>query len=383
MAASTPGRGSGGPGRPGGPGGPSLLGRLLRARELGILLALAILVAVTAANRSSFVGQQSIRDILLGTAILLVLAAGQTVVVITRNIDLSVGSVLGLSAFAAGTVLMNGAPIIVAFLVGMAVGAGAGLVNGLLVRFGNVPALVVTLGTLYAFRGIGRLWAGGEQINADELPRAFLRLGTASLFGVIPYLMLIALAVLVVVGVVLRSYPVGRQLYAMGSSPEGARLAGIPVGRRTLGAFIVSGTLAGLAGVLFAARFGTIDAAAGTGMELNVVAAVVVGGVAIFGGSGTAWGAALGALLLTTIGSALPVLKVNQFWQQAIVGALILLAIGIDRLIAVRVAAALRRSGQRLGPPVEPEPSAAAAAAVVPPPAAAPAAPGGPAGASP
>ncbi|WP_433164340.1 ABC transporter permease [Kribbella sp. CA-247076] len=326
----------------------SSLDVVLRARELGIVLALALLVAVTAISNPRFVSGQSIRDILLGTAILAVLAVGQAVVVITRNIDLSVGSVLGLSAFTVGTLLQNNnLPVVLALLVGAAVGVVCGAVNGVLVRYGNVPALVVTLGTLYVYRGITYFWAGGSQINADELPAAFLDFGNATLVG-IPYLVLLALLVLVVTGVVLRNYRTGRELYAMGSSPQAARLAGIAVGRRTVGAFVVSGALAGLAGVLFAARFGTIDAAAGTGYELNVVAAVVVGGVAVFGGSGTVWGAALGALLLTTIGSALAVLEINQFWQQAIVGGLILLAIGADRLVAVRVAAGLKKRGSHV-----------------------------------
>jgi rhamnose transport system permease protein len=134
----------------------------------------------------------------------------------------------------------------------------------------------------------------------------------------------------------------------MGSSPQAAELAGIKVARNLLGAFILSGALAGLAGVLFAARFGTVDASAGTGYELNVVAAVVVGGVAVFGGSGTVYGAAVGALLLTAIGSALPVLGIDQFWQQAIVGSLILLAIGTDRVVAARVARRLRRRESHL-----------------------------------
>ena len=235
----------------------------------------------------------------------------------------------------------------VALLVGAAVGGICGAANGVLVRYGNVPALVVTLGTLYVVRGITYFWAGGQQINADELPAGFLDFGNATLLSV-PYLVLIALLVLVVTGLVLRNYRAGRELYAMGSSPQAAKLAGIAVGRRTVAAFLVSGALAGLAGVLFAARFGTIDAAAGTGYELNVVAAVVVGGVAVFGGSGSVWGAALGALLLTTIGSALAVLEINQFWQQAIVGALILLAIGADRLVAARVAATLKKRGSHV-----------------------------------
>jgi rhamnose transport system permease protein len=257
--------------------------------------------------------------------------------------------VLGLSAFTVGTLLQNDprTPVIVALAVGATVGAVCGAVNGALVRYGNVPALVVTLGTLYVVRGITYFWAGGSQINADELPQGFLAFGNATFLGV-PDLVLLAILVLVVTGVVLRNYRTGRELYAMGSSPQAARLAGIPVGRRTVGAFVVSGGLAGLAGVLFAARFGTIDAAAGTGYELNVVAAVVVGGVAVFGGSGSVWGAALGALLLTTIGSALAVLEINQFWQQAIVGGLILLAIGADRLVAARVAASLKKRGSHV-----------------------------------
>ncbi|MEV6824583.1 ABC transporter permease [Amycolatopsis sp. NPDC051102] len=324
--------------------GRSWTANVLKARESGIAGALIVLIAFTATQNSRFLSGQSIRDILLGTAILAVLAVGQAIVMITRNIDLSVGSVLGLSAFAAGTLMKDhpGLPVIVAILVGLAVGAVCGLVNGVLVRFGQVPALVVTLGTLYAYRGVSYFWAGGQQINADKLPASFLDFGTASVLGV-PWLVLIAVLVLVVAGIVLRSYRAGRELYAMGSSPQAAQLAGIRVGRNTSAAFLVSGALAGLAGVLFAARFGTVDAAAGTGYELNVVAAAVVGGVAVFGGSGSVWGAGLGALLLTVIGSALAVLDINQFWQQAIVGALILLAIGADRLVAVRVAKALKK----------------------------------------
>ena len=326
------------------PGRRSVLGGLLRTRELGIVLALALLVGYTAANHHRFLSGQSIRDILLNTAILAVMASGQAVVVITRNIDLSVGSVLGLSAFTVATVMSDnrGLPMVVALLLGLAVGAVCGLLNGVLVRYGRVPALVVTLGTLYVYQGVTYSWAGGQQVNADELPPHFLNFAGDSILGV-PWLVLIALVVVGGVSLVMRNYRVGRELYAMGSSPQAAELAGIRVARNTLGAFLLSGALAGLAGVLFAARFGTVDASAGTGYELNVVAAVVVAGVAVFGGSGSVWGAGLGALLLTVIGSALAVLDINQFWQQAIVGALIVLAIGADRIVAVRIARSLRK----------------------------------------
>jgi rhamnose transport system permease protein len=323
---------------------PAALGNIFKARELGIVLALAVLVAYTAIGNPRFLSAQSVRDILLNTAILAVMAAGQAVVVITRNIDLSVGSVLGLSAFAVATMMSanRGLPMIVALLAGIAVGAVCGLLNGVLVRYGRVPALVVTLGTLYIYRGVTYSWAGGSQVNADELPPHFLTFANDSVLG-IPWLVLIAIVVVGGVSLLMRDFRAGRELYAMGSSPQAAELAGIRVARNLLGTFLLSGALAGLAGVLFAARFGTVDAAAGTGYELNVVAAVVVGGVAVFGGSGTVWGAGLGALLLTVISSALAVLDINQFWQQAIVGALIILAICADRLVAVRIARSLRK----------------------------------------
>jgi rhamnose transport system permease protein len=312
--------------------------RLFLVRELGILLALALLTAVTAVSNPRFLSAQSVKDLLLGSTILAITAVGQAVVIITRNVDLSVGSILGLSTFATGTLLVAapGLPIVLVLVVGIGIGAVAGAVNGALIAAARVPALVVTLGTLYMFRGVDYVWAKGQQINASDLPPGFLRMGTATVLGM-PVLALFAVAVVLIAGFYLRSYRSGRELYAVGSDPAAARLSGIAVGRRVFAAFVVSGALAGLAGVLYAARFGTLDANAGIGSELNVVAAVVVGGVAIFGGSGSVYGAALGAVLLTTIGAALPVLGVNPFWQRAAVGALIIAAIGLDRALAVRL----------------------------------------------
>ncbi|OKI49642.1 ABC transporter permease [Micromonospora sp. CB01531] len=315
--------------------------RLLAVRELSLLLALGALILVTTLRNDRFLSGQSIKDLLLGCAILVILAVGQTLVIVTRNVDLSVGSILGLVAFATGELFLAapGTPWPVALLLGVALGAVCGVVNGGLIAVAKVPALVITLGTLYAFRGIDYYWAAGRQINAADMPRSFLRLGNQTVLGV-PALFLVALIVVAAVGFYLRSYRSGRELYAIGSEPAAARLSGIPVGRRVFAVFVANGALAGLAGVLYAARFGTLDAAAGTGLELQVVAAAVVGGVAIFGGS--AYGAALGAVLLTTIGSSLAVLRIDPFWQQAVVGALILAAIGLDRLLALRMAARLR-----------------------------------------
>jgi rhamnose transport system permease protein len=321
---------------------------VFRVRELGIVVALLALIAVTAILEPRFVEADSLRNLALNASIFAILAVGQTLVIITRNVDLSVGSVLGLAAFLAGDLLSShpGTSLVVVFVLGVALGAACGLLNGILVTWGQVPALVVTLGTLYAFRGLAFLWTNGRQVNAETLPDPFLNLGTDSILGV-PILVIVALVVIAAVGQWLRDYRAGRELYAIGSNPEGARLAGVRSDRRVLAAFLLSGALAGLAGVLFAARFGTVDATAGSSYELTVVAATVVGGVAIFGGVGSVYGAALGALLLGTITSSLIVLKVEAFWQQAAIGALLLAAIAFDRFVGLRVEAALRRRSAR------------------------------------
>jgi rhamnose transport system permease protein len=321
---------------------------VLRVRELGIVAALALLIAVTAILEPRFIEANSLRNLTLNASIFAILAVGQTLVIITRNVDLSMGSVLGLSAYLAGDLLSGNQNLALplVFVLGIALGAACGLLNGVLVTWGQVPALVVTLGTLYAFRGLAFLWTDGQQVNAETLPDSFLNLGTDSLAGV-PILVLIALVIVLAVGQWLRDYRPGRELYAIGSNPEGARLAGVRSHRRVLVAFVLAGALAGLGGVLFTARFGTVDATAGVGYELTVIAAAVVGGVAIFGGTGTVYGAALGALLLGTITSSLIVLRVEAFWQMAAIGALLLVAIALDRFVAIRIEAALRRRSAR------------------------------------
>ncbi|MFJ1770364.1 ABC transporter permease [[Kitasatospora] papulosa] len=328
-------------------GASSLVDAVFRAREISIAGALVLLILGTYLANPLFLSDQGIKDLLLNASILVLLAVGQSAVVITRNIDLSVGSVVGLSAFACGKfVAGTDHGVLTVMLLGIAIGVVCGLVSGALVSFGGVPALVVTLGMLYIIQGVDYWWAQGEQISASEVPEAVLSLGSGSVLGV-PYLPLIALVLLAATAYFLRSYRSGREMYAIGSSPEAARLAGIPIRRRVLAAYAFSGAVAGLAGALWLARFGTVVADNAHGWELTVVSAVVVGGVAITGGTGTVWGAALGALLLTTIGSVLVVLKVDSFWQGAITGALLLLAISVDRIVNLRMTAALRKRNAR------------------------------------
>ncbi|MDX3077595.1 ABC transporter permease [Streptomyces sp. NPDC088354] len=323
------------------------LDRVLRLRALAVLGVLAAMLAATQIYNSQFLSQQGVKDLLLNATILVLVSIGQAMVVITRNVDLSVGSVLGISAFAAGTYLHGGGDPLVAVLLAVASGVLFGALNGLLVSLGQVPALVVTLGTLYIIRGIDSIWVGPRQITAGDLPGSFTDFGHDGVW-VVPYLALLTVAVLVAVGYYLRGYRGGRDMYALGSSPEAARLAGVPVRKRILIAYVVCGALAGLAGALYLARFGNVDSGTGSGYELTVVSAVVVGGVAFTGGSGTVYGAALGALLLTSINSVLPSIGVSSVWVLAIDGVLLLLAIAVDRILALRVAGVLRKRAAQM-----------------------------------
>lgn len=321
---------------------------LLRLRELPVIIALALLVLVTYLINPLFLTPQGVKDLLLNATIVMILAAGQTLLIITRNIDLSVGSMLGLVAFGTGSIFaaMPDLPIFAVFVIGMAFGALLGAINGLLVTAAKVPALVITLGTLYVFRGLNNAWAGGKQYFAGDRPDAFGALSVDTVLG-FPIITLVAILVVAAVAVYMAGTRPGRDLYAIGSDPDAATAFGIKVSKRVFLAFLANGALAGLAGVLYASRFNSVGATTGTGMELTVVAAAVVGGVAIFGGSGTVTGAALGALLLTTITSSLTALRVDKFWQQAIVGVLILTAIIIDRVASLRTARKLRISEAR------------------------------------
>ncbi|GAA1469282.1 ABC transporter permease [Microbacterium thalassium] len=316
----------------------SAAGHIIKARETGIGIAvILVVVAATIVNPSFIFSSDGFRDLLLTPSLLMVVAVGQAIVIITRNVDLSVGSVVGLSAYLTGRLFIDfpGIHPVLVFAAGIALGAVLGLINGALVAFAKVPALVITLGTLYVYRGINVAWTGSDRINASDMPASFRALGTGDFLG-IPLLTILAVVVLVIAAWYLRNLRSGRELYAIGSDPDAAHLYGLKVTNRVLGAFIVCGALAGLAGVLYAARYGTVSSNAGFGWELQAVGAAVIGGVAISGGVGTVWGAALGAYLLLTINRALPIIGIQDFWQRAVVGILIIGAIVLDRVLAVR-----------------------------------------------
>ena len=309
-----------------------------RARELGILAALVLVVAAATVKNPNFLfSSDGWRDLLLTPSILVLVAVGQAIVIITRNVDLSVGSVMGLTAYLTGRLFIDipGIPIILVVIAAVLFGGVLGLINGALVAFAKVPAMVITLGTLYAYRGINVLWTGSDRVNPSDMPKDFLALGTQQILT-IPVLSIVAVIVLAGAAWYMRNTRGGREYYAIGSDPAAAELYGLRVTRRVLTAFILSGALAGLAGVFYAARYGSISSQAGSGWELDAVGAAVIGGIAITGGVGSVWGAAIGAMLLMTINRALPILGIPDFWQRAVVGVLIIGAIVLDRVLAVR-----------------------------------------------
>ena len=311
--------------------------RIFARRELGLIIAMAAVVIPVSAINPRMVSGSNLIALSMDAALLSIVAGAQMLVIITRNIDLSVASVIGLAAYISADTLRDhpGLNILWAVALACAVGLGCGIINGLVVTLGRVPAIVVTLGTLALYRGFDSLAAHGKQISADQVPAAWLDLTTRSFAGV-PGVAIIAVMVLFILALVLRNLSVGRELFAIGSNPDGAKLIGVRVQRRVLAAFACAGLLAGLDGALWASRYATIDARVASGYELTVIAAVVVGGVGIRGGSGTILGIALGGLTLLVIRNGLTLVRVDPLWLQGVYGLVILGAITIDALVARR-----------------------------------------------
>jgi ABC-type sugar transport system ATPase subunit/ribose/xylose/arabinose/galactoside ABC-type transport system permease subunit len=317
--------------------------QVLSRREVGLFAAIAAVVIPISILNVRMLSGANLSALAMDAGLLMIVAVAQMLVVITRSIDLSVAAIIGLAAYGSASTMHLHPEAGVAGGVALAclIGLAAGFLNGLIVTYGRVPAIVVTLGTMSIFRGLNSLWAGGTQVSADQVSQAWLDMTSANVFGV-PAVLLIAVATLSVVAYVLRKTSVGRELFAIGSNPGGAELIGIPSRPRILTAFSAAGLLAGFDGALWASRYATVDARVAYGFELTVIAAVVVGGIAVRGGSGTVLGVAAGALMLLIINNGLTLVRVDPLWLQGVYGLVILAAIGIDALVARRASARLR-----------------------------------------
>jgi len=329
------------------PTGRSWLMAIGRQRELTLLAIMFVLGAGVSLIAPQFLSLNNFSQVAVLASVVAVAAVGEAIVVITRGIDLSVEAMIGLVAYSvARTLELQLLDPVGAIAMGLAIGLALGMVNGFVVAVLKVPAIVATLGTLSIFRGLDYVIAGPDQVPLAGLPEGFTDVSTADVFG-IPVFVLVTVVVVVVGSVLLRYTRFGRQVYAVGSNPEAAAILGIPSRLVVFVAFSMCGLLAGLAGVMWVMEFGTINGTAATGMTLAIVAAVVVGGVNTFGGSGTLAGAAIGALFLGFIANALILVGLSQFWLQAIYGLVILLAIAGDALIRHGVQRANTRSGAR------------------------------------
>lgn len=315
-----------------------------QVRELSLVLIILAAVLFFGSQIDNYYSGRTFTRISTGAAIMAVVAVGETLIVLTRNIDLSVGSIVGFTAYFVGTQLAahNDMAPLVAVLMAVGVGALMGVLNGLLVAYGKVPAIIVTLGTLAIYRSILVDYSGAKTVTTESLPKWLVDLSSANLFKIgaleIRVMVVAALIIVAIFQLMLTYTRFGRRLYAIGSNPDAAQLAGMPAQRTLLAAYALCGALAGLGGFMFLARFGTITVVAAQGMELQVVAAVVVGGVTTFGGSGTMVGALLGTILINTLEQSLirwP--EISEFWRDAIQGLLILLAVATDAVIIERL----------------------------------------------
>jgi rhamnose transport system permease protein len=303
-------------------------------RELGLLVFIVLLCVVFQLRNSSFLTLSNIEDLLTNTAILGILAVGMMMVLLTGGIDLSIGATIALSGMVSALTVnaFPGIPPLLSLVEGMAVGLAAGALIGLLVAQFNVLPIIATLGFMNIIRGITYLVSKGAWVSAYQMSDGFKNIATGNILGV-NNLIIIAVVIFIAFFYFINHMRTGRQIYAVGSNPEAADISGIPRKRIVWLVYAAMGTLAGLAGVLWVAKFASAQGDTAVGYELNVIAAAVLGGVAISGGTGKVSGLILGTILFGILDNALPLIQVSPFWQQAIQGIVILAAVLTNVLV--------------------------------------------------
>jgi ribose transport system permease protein len=291
------------------------------------LLAALVICAVLTALNDSFLSVGNILNVLRQASLTFFIASGLTLVVLTAGLDLSVGANVALSACLAGTVIhQTGSPVL-GILTGLACGGIVGLLNGIMVTALRIPSFIATYGMLWVLNGLTYWYMAGDTIHG--FPAGFRQIGSGYLFGLpIPvYLLLIFLAI----GTLFAQRTIwGQEIYAIGANPVAARLSGIPVARRLLLVYAVSGTMAGLASIIFLSRLNSAEADIGESLTLPAIAAVLIGGTSLFGGVGTVFGTFVGALILTLVLNGMNLLSVNANWQPLVTGIIVILAVWLD-----------------------------------------------------
>lgn len=327
--------------------GASPVGQVLRSvaarPSAGVLALLVVICVVTTVVSPTFVTFTNLSNVANQMTFVLLVAAGMTVVLITGGIDLSVGSVMGLSGGVSAFLLLSGVPVGGALVLGVVAGAVLGLVNGLLITRLGLPDFIATLAMLGIARGLLFLWTNGVPFINFMTPEYATLSGLERPFGAVTVPIIIGVVVCILLTIILRTTAFGRHLYGVGSNRDAARLSGVRVDRVRVLAYVISGLLAGLAGVLLAGQNRSVAPTLGLGFEIQAIAAAVIGGAALSGGRGRVFGAILGALTLTIAANAINLAGVSSTWQQVVTGSILLLAVVLDRVNAL----ARRRSARR------------------------------------
>lgn len=306
--------------------------RELLAR-FGLVLALVALVVALSLLNDRFLTQSNLINVLRQISINAIIAAGMTVVIIGRGIDLSVGSLLALTGVVGASLAVGGTPAALAILAALGLGLAMGVFNGAFVAYAGIAPFIVTLAGLTVFRGMALAFTDGRPISG--LPPAFMTIGYGSFLG-LPVPVWIMLGFLLLTHVILRYTALGRAIYAIGGNEEAARLSGIPVRRVVLFTFAYAGLAAALASVVLTGRLNSAQPSAGVMFELDAIAAVVVGGTSLFGGKGGVFGTLVGALIIGVINNGMNLLNVPSFYQQIVKGGVILAALLIERIVSAR-----------------------------------------------
>lgn len=326
----------------------------LKGREAVVLFGLIGYVLIIGAINSSFLSPNNLVRIANSAVILALLAVGSAVVIITRNIDISVGSMLALTAIVGAMLLRDGVPIPLVAIIVVILGTILGVINGIGVAYLGVPSIVMTVGTLGVYRGLSFVITGGHSI--ENIPSEYKRIGSTSWFG-LPVLVWVAAAVILISIVLMSRTVIGRHFYATGDNLVGAHLIGVRTKPITILAYAVSGLFSGMAALVFIAQIGSVSNQAGAGVEMRAIAAAVIGGVALTGGLGSVWGATIGAVFLTTITSSLTFAGIPGFWSDTVIGAILLVALFADA--RVRETLEKRRKALRYRQKETEEPEAA------------------------
>lgn len=306
----------------------SILKRFFDMQESSVLIAIVLFCIIITSINNVFISPDNLRNLLRSTGFTLITTLGMTFVLISGGLDLSVGSVYALGGTVCAKMLVAGLPVWVAFLGGVLIGFVTGIINGMIIVKINIPPLIVTLGMMYIARGT--VYALTKGVPVYPLPEAFKAIEHTKIFGGLPMVVAVALVLSITAAILLKHTSYGRAVYAVGGNQDAARISGININRIKMSVYAITSSLAALVGILMTSRLGSAQASAGTGYEMTVIAAAIIGGTSTYAGVGTVFGSILGALFMEILSNSLTLMRVSVYWQNIVIGAILILAVALD-----------------------------------------------------